>query len=122
MASKPSTAEEVTETHEEVRELKLGIVREWLKVVYVVSTFVSINVVPGLLFVTVVVLETVVTDVPTVTLEPVAIHATGGSGVPVTKIIKSFVVLDVVRNLLKLYWKGRPSIRLETDTVEANDD
>lgn len=122
MASEPRTAEEVTETRRDVQGLKLGIVKQWLKVVYVVSTFVSINVVPGLLFATVVVLEMVVSSVPTVTLQPVAIHATAGNGVPVTKLIKSFVVLDVVRNLLKLYWKGQPRIQFRTERLEANDD
>ncbi|PSQ46838.1 hypothetical protein BRD15_08365 [Halobacteriales archaeon SW_6_65_15] len=122
MGSEPSTAEEVTETHEEIQELKLGIFREWLKVIYIVSTFVSINVVPALFFATVVALEAVVTNVPTVTLQPLAIHATSGEGVSVTKLIKSFVVLDIIRNLIQLYWKGQPSIRFETEAQEINDD
>lgn len=122
MGSEPGTAEEVTETHEEVQELKHGILREWLKVIYIVSAFISLNVVPGLLFVTVVLLEAVVTNVPTVTLQPLAVHATSGEGVLVTKLIKSFVVLDIIRNLVKLYWKGQPSIQLETEVPEVNDD
>jgi hypothetical protein len=122
MASGPNTTEDVTETQEQLRELKRSIVREWLKVLYIISTFVSINVVPGLLFATVVGLEKVVTDVPTLTLQPLAIHATGGRGVSVTKLIKSFVVLDIIRNLLTLYWKGQPNIQLKPGVPEANDD
>jgi len=122
MAPEPSTAEEMSETPDGIRELKLGILREWLKVVYIISTFISLNVIPGLLFATVVVLETVVTNVPNLTLQPLAIHATSSEGVPVTKLIKSFVVLDVIRNLLKLYWKGQPNIQLKPDIPEANDD
>lgn len=122
MGSEPSTADDVAGTHEEIQDLKLGILREWLKVIYVVSAFVSLNVVPGLLFATVVVLEAVVTSVPTVTLRPLAIHATSGEGVLVTKLIKSFVVLDIIRNLVTLYWKGKPTIQLEAETPEVNDD
>lgn len=122
MASEPSTAEEVSETPDEIRELKLGILREWLKVVYIVSTFISLNIILGLLFATVVVLETAVTNVPNLALQPLAIHATSSEGVPVTRLMKSFVVLDVIRNLLKLYWKGQPNIQLKPDIPEANND
>jgi hypothetical protein len=42
MAPEPSTAEEVSETPDGIRELKLGILREWLKVVYIIDVVVRI--------------------------------------------------------------------------------
>lgn len=122
MASEPSTAEEVTETEGEIQKLKLGIYRELLRVLYIIVAFISINIILGLIFAAVVVIELIVSNVPTLTLQPLAIHATGGEGVSVTKLIKSVVVLDIIRNLLKLYWKGQPSIQLRTAIPEASDD
>lgn len=122
MGSEPRTAEELAETRGEIQQLKLGIYREVLKVVYVFAAALSMNLVPLLLLGATIGFELVLATPPTVTLEPPAVHLSGGQGAVVTKLIKGFVVIDIIRNLVKLYWKGTPEIELEADIPETNND
>lgn len=105
---------------EDIGKLKLGIIKQIYKSIYVFTAFFSDTIVLFILLLVLYLFEFVAPNPPVIVTDPIGVRMTG-QGLSVIQFSKGLVILWVIGNSVKLYLRGAPQIQLESEPFASND-
>lgn len=104
------------------RVLRLKIERVKLEIYYTTLAWFSVNLLLFFLLMFIAVLDTVLPVPKVISINPTIISFTG-NGTPITHLVSSFALIEVIRNTVTIYQKDGPSIELQVAQadIDTND-